>query len=103
MSSLSSVWYTRCPAPTPLSIAHQLGWIDKQFQSTGVTVRSIRDSKDPAVRQSHFTHALDFSFRQGGNIPPIWARSDGRETRVVGITTTAGMPKCRATIATAWP
>ncbi|WVT76550.1 ABC transporter substrate-binding protein (plasmid) [Sinorhizobium chiapasense] len=88
MSSLSSVWYTRCPAPTPLSIAHQLGWIDKQFQSTGVTVRSIRDSKDPAVRQSHFTHALDFSFRQGGNIPPIWARSDGRETRVVGITTT---------------
>jgi ABC-type nitrate/sulfonate/bicarbonate transport system substrate-binding protein len=88
MSSLDSVWYTRCPAPTPLSIAHQLGWIDRQFQATGVAVRSIRDSKDPAVRQSHFTHALDFSFRQGGNIPPIWARSGGRQTRVVGITTT---------------
>lgn len=88
MSSLSSVWYTRCPAPTPLSIAHQLGWVDKQFQSAGVAVRSIRDSKDPSVRQSHFTHALDYSFRQGGNIPPIWARSGGRETRVVGITTT---------------
>ncbi|WP_037088141.1 ABC transporter substrate-binding protein [Neorhizobium vignae] len=86
--SLDSVWYTRCPAPTPLSIAHQLGWIDRQFQSSGVIVRSIRDSKDPAVRQSHFTHALDYSFRQGGNIPPIWARSGGRETRVVGITTT---------------
>jgi len=88
MSSLDSVWYTRCPAPTPLSIAHQLGWIDRQFQSSGVAVRSIRDSKDTAVRQSHFTHALDFSFRQGGNIPPIWARSGGRETRVIGITTT---------------
>ncbi|MBB6219448.1 ABC transporter substrate-binding protein [Rhizobium leguminosarum] len=88
MSSLDSVWYTRCPAPTPLSIAHQLGWIDRQFQASGVSVRSIRDSKDPAVRQSHFTHALDYSFRQGGNIPPIWARSGGRETRVVGITTT---------------
>lgn len=88
MSSLSSVWYTRCPAPTPLSIAHQLGWIDRQFQASGVAVRSIRDSKDPVVRQSHFTHALDYSFRQGGNIPPIWARSGGRETRVVGITTT---------------
>jgi ABC-type nitrate/sulfonate/bicarbonate transport system substrate-binding protein len=86
--SLDSVWYTRCPAPTPLSIAHQLGWIDRQFQSAGVSVRSIRDSKDPAVRQSHFTHALDYSFRQGGNIPPIWARSGGRQTRVVGITTT---------------
>lgn len=88
MSSLDSVWYTRCPAPTPLSIAHQLGWVDRQFQASGVAVRSIRDSKDPAVRQSHFTHALDYSFRQGGNIPPIWARSGGRQTRVVGITTT---------------
>lgn len=82
------VWYTRCPAPTPLSIAHQLGWIDRRFAEAGVPVRSIRDSKDPTVRQSHFTHALDFSFRQGGNIPPIWARSGGRQTRVVGITTT---------------
>ncbi|MEK1869791.1 MAG: ABC transporter substrate-binding protein [Ensifer adhaerens] len=88
MSSLSSVWYTRCPAPTPLSISNQLGWIDRQFENAGVAVRSIRDSKDPSVRQSHFTHALDYSFRQGGNIPPIWARSGGRATRVVGITTT---------------
>ena len=83
-----SVWYTRCPAPTPLSIAYQLGWVEQQFKEAGVGVRSIRDSKDPAVRESHFTHALDFSFRQGGNIPPIWARSGGRQTRVVGITTT---------------
>jgi len=88
MSTLDSVWYTRCPAPTPLSIAHQLGWVDRQFQASGISVRSIRDSKDPAVRQSHFTHALDYSFRQGGNIPPIWARAGGRKTRVVGITTT---------------
>ena len=83
-----SVWYTRCPAPTPLSIAYQLGWVEQQFTAAGVGVRSIRDSKDPAVRESHFTHALDYSFRQGGNIPPIWTRSGGRETRVVGITTT---------------
>lgn len=83
-----SVWYTRCPAPTPLSIAYQLGWVEQSFKDAGVGVRSIRDSKDPAVRESHFTHALDFSFRQGGNIPPLWARSGGRETRVVGITTT---------------
>lgn len=83
-----SVWYTRCPAPTPLSIAYQLGWIDRYFRESGVEVASIRDSKDPAVRESHFTHALDFSFRQGGNIPPIAARAGGRQTRVVGITTT---------------
>lgn len=84
----TAVWYTRCPAPTPLSLAAQLGWIDETFAAHGIGVRSIRDSRDPAVRQSHYTHALDWSFRQGGNIPPIWARSGGRETRVVGITTT---------------
>ncbi|HWV21656.1 MAG TPA: ABC transporter substrate-binding protein [Devosia sp.] len=83
-----SVWYTRCPAPTPLSIAYQLGWVEQHFKEAGVGVRSIRDSKDPAVRESHFTHALDFSFRQGGNIPPLWARSGGRQTQVVGVTTT---------------
>ncbi len=84
----TSVWYTRCPAPTPLSLAAQLGWLDTSFGAHGIAVTSIRDSKDPAVRDSHFTHVLDWSFRQGGNIPPIWARSGGRETRVVGITTT---------------
>ena len=84
----TSVWYTRCPAPTPLSIAAQLGWVEETFKARGVAVASIRDSKDKAIRQSHFDHSLDWSFRQGGNIPPIWARSTGRQTRLVGLTTT---------------
>jgi len=88
MSTTPALWYTRCRAPTPLSLAAQLGWIDRSFGAQGVGVKSIRNSQDPDVRQSHYTHSLDWSFRQGGNIPPIWARSGGRETRVVGITTT---------------
>ena len=83
-----TVWYTRCPAPTPLSIAYQLGWIAETFQRHGISVSSIRDSRDPAVRQSHFDHRLDWSFRHGGSIPPIWARASGRETRLVGLTST---------------
>ncbi|NSZ08053.1 ABC transporter substrate-binding protein [Agrobacterium tumefaciens] len=83
-----TVWYTRCPAPTPLSIAAQLGWIEESFAGHGITVSSIRDAADPAIRQSHFDHRLDWSFRQGGNIPPIWAKSGGRQTRLVGLTRT---------------
>lgn len=83
-----TLWYTRCPAPTPLSIAVQLGWIEERFAGHGISVSSIRDSADPAVRQSHFDHRLDWSFRQGGNIPPIWAKSGGRQTRLVGLTRT---------------
>ncbi|MDR6100245.1 ABC-type nitrate/sulfonate/bicarbonate transport system substrate-binding protein [Agrobacterium larrymoorei] len=82
------LWYTRCPAPTPLSIAVQLGWIEDTFAAHGIAVSSIRDSADPAIRQSHFDHRLDWSFRQGGNIPPIWARAGGRKTRLVGLTRT---------------
>ncbi len=79
-----TVWYTRCPAPTPLSLAAQQGWLDESFGRHGITVSSIRDNPDPAVRQSHFDHRLDWSFRQGGNIPPIWARASGRDTRLIG-------------------
>lgn len=82
------LWYTQCPAPTPLSLAAQQGWLAEGFAAHGLPVKSIRQSADPAVRASHFTHALDWSFRQGGNIPPIWARAGGRDTRVLGITTT---------------
>ncbi|CVI60186.1 ABC transporter substrate-binding protein [Agrobacterium leguminum] len=83
-----TVWYTRCPAPTPLSIAAQMGWIEDSFATHGISVSSIRDAADPAIRQSHFDHRLDWSFRQGGNIPPIWAKSGGRKTRLVGLTRT---------------
>lgn len=83
-----SVWYARCPAPTPLSIAAQRGWIKAAFARHAIAVNSIRGSADPAIRQSHFDHSLDWSFRQGSNIPPIWARASGRKTRLIGLTRT---------------
>lgn len=86
--TVSSVWYTRCPVPTTLGLAVQLGWVEEAFARHGVTVRSIADAADPAVRESHFSHSLDFSFRQGGNVPPIAARAAGRATRLVGISWT---------------
>lgn len=87
-SEPAAVWYTRCPVPTTLGLAVQLGWVEEAFARHGVAMRSIADSADPKVRESHFTHHLDFSFRQGGNVPPIAARAAGRKTRLVGITWT---------------
>jgi ABC-type nitrate/sulfonate/bicarbonate transport system substrate-binding protein len=88
MSKPDTLWYTRCPVPTPLGIAAQLGWVEKEFRADGITVRTLQDEVDPKLRESHFDHKLDNSFRQGGNIPAIWARSSGRDTRVVGLTWT---------------
>lgn len=82
------LWYTRCPVPTPLGIAARLGWLEEAFRAHGVAIESIVDSRDPAVRASHFNHTLAWSFRQGGSVPPIRARAEGRATRLVGITWT---------------
>ncbi|MCW5695099.1 MAG: ABC transporter substrate-binding protein [Bauldia sp.] len=87
-NSPSSIWYTRCPVPTPLGIAVQLGWVAEAFGRDGIAVESVFDHKDPAVRKSHFDHHLAYSFRQGGNIPAIWARSRGAKSRLIGITWT---------------
>lgn len=88
MSKLDTLWYTRCPVPTPLGIAAQLGWISKEFARDDIVVRTLQEETDPRLRDSHFDHTLANSFRQGGNIPAIWARSTGRKTRVLGLTWT---------------
>lgn len=84
----SALWYTRCPVPSPLGIAAQHGWLAEAFAEIGIPVESIFDAKDRSIRESHFDHHLAWSFRQGGNIPPIWARAKGRATRLVGLTWT---------------
>lgn len=82
---LDTLWYTRCGIPTPLGIAAQLGWYEHEFTPSGIEVRSLQESNDPQQLASHFEHTLPHSFRLGGSIPPIWARSAGTDTRVIGI------------------
>jgi len=87
-NTISEIWYTRCPVPTPVGLAVQLGLLEEAFAKEGVKLNSIIDSKDRAIRSSHFDHHLSYSFRHGGNVPPIRARSEGNPTRLVGITWT---------------
>jgi len=82
------LWYTRCPVPSPLGIAARQGWLKETFARQGIAIESIIDSPDRSIRESHFDHHLAWSFRQGGNIPPLWARAKGRATRLVAITWT---------------
>lgn len=84
--ALTELWYTRCPVPTASGIAQHQRWLHGAFARQGIKLESIRASQDRAVRESHFRHSLAGSFREGGNVPPIWARSRGQDTVVVGIT-----------------
>lgn len=85
---MDTIWYTRCPVPTPLGIAVQEGWLAREFAPDGIQLKSLQDNVEAEVRESHFDHHLAHSFRQGGNIPAIWARSRGRATRVIGLSWT---------------
>lgn len=82
------LWYTRCPVPTPLGIAVQQGHVAAEFARDGLEVKSLRDDPAKEIRESHYDHKLTNSFRQGGSVPAIWAKSAGRDTRVIGLTWT---------------
>lgn len=82
---LDTLWYTRCPVPTGLGLAVQKGWLKDALDPLGTALQSIRESSQQSVRESHFDHTLRNSVRHGGNIPAIWARAQGRETRVIGL------------------
>jgi sulfonate transport system substrate-binding protein len=82
----TELWYTRCPVPTASGIAWHFGWLANEFARIGVLLQSIRASAERGVRVSHFTHTHPSQFREGGNIPPIWARGEGANICFVGIT-----------------
>lgn len=84
-TAVESIWYTRCPVPTPLGLAARQGWFEHEFGGEGVAIRTLQETQDPELRESHYDHRLPHSFRQGGNVPAIWARSRGTDTRVIGL------------------
>lgn len=88
----ASIWYSRCPVPTPFAIALKKGWLHEAFSQSSASSscdalawRSLGESRDEKIRAAHFTHAHADVFRHGGNIPPIWARAHGADTRVIGV------------------
>ena len=80
-----TLWYTRCPVPTASGIAFQREMFGELFDGTRYAVRNIREL-EKSHWDTHFDHSLDMSFREGGGSPPIWARSNGAATRLLGIT-----------------
>ncbi|WP_321857442.1 ABC transporter substrate-binding protein [Paraburkholderia tropica] len=86
--SLDKLWYTRCGVPTSFGVAMHHDWIRERLAIAGTRIESLKASPDPVVRASHFDHSLPNSVRYGGASPAIWARSTGRETRLIGLATT---------------
>jgi ABC-type nitrate/sulfonate/bicarbonate transport system substrate-binding protein len=84
-NKIDSIWYTRCPVPTPLGLAAREGWISSEFVQDGITINTLQETQDPELLESHYDHRLPHSFRQGGNVPAIWAKARGTDTKVIGL------------------
>jgi ABC-type nitrate/sulfonate/bicarbonate transport system substrate-binding protein len=84
---MADLWFTRCPVPTATGLAADQGWFDAEFAADGIAVRSLQDrASGPGLRAEHFSHELRSLIREGGNVPALWARSRGADTRLVGLT-----------------
>lgn len=81
-----TLWFTRCPVPTATGIAADQGWLAAEFAAEGIAVRSLQDVPAELAADHHYTHALPGLFREGGNVPALWARSRGERTRLIGLT-----------------
>ncbi|MBV1960356.1 MAG: ABC transporter substrate-binding protein [Immundisolibacteraceae bacterium] len=80
-----TIWYTRCPVPTASGVAFQRDMFAEEFDGSDFSVRNIKElGREKA--DSHFNHALENCFREGGSIPPLWARQGGADTVMIGLT-----------------
>lgn len=79
------IWYTRCPVPTAFELALHNGYFDEEFEGSDLKFLPLAAATDQATHHSHFTHQKANSFRHGGNIPSIFARATGADTKVIGI------------------
>lgn len=85
-----TIYYTRCPVATATGIALETGLFEAEFGSESdsgpIRFENIKSLGRDKMMQSHFDHHLDNSVREGGAIPPIWARSRGADTALLGLT-----------------
>lgn len=77
-----NIWFTRCPVANASEIAISKGWLREEFKKDGIDIHSVEKLDD---RDTHFTHDHPQFFREGGNIPPIWAKSNGIDVKLIGL------------------
>lgn len=83
MSNEKKIVLTRCPVGNATEIALQKGWLVEEFGKRQVQFNLLQElPRSEWVK--HFTQEPPLTFRDGGNIPPIWAQANGIETRVIG-------------------
>lgn len=83
----SPIHVGRGPIPTATGIAHQLGWLEREaaLDGTPLTVGGGWTAGPPRDALSDAA-APPVHLREGESTAALWERSEGRETRLIGLT-----------------
>ncbi|MGE8573105.1 MAG: ABC transporter substrate-binding protein [Acinetobacter amyesii] len=82
-----TILFTRCPIPSGVGIAYHLGSFNDNFNSSNHQYRYdlLQNICEQSVLQNHFIHEIDNLIRFGGNIPALYAKSNGADTKLIGL------------------
>lgn len=80
------LWYSHRGGATASALAARKGWLQDEFAQGGTVLRALSDADSRDIRLAHYHHGQSGLLREGGNVPAIWARSEGQSAVVVAIT-----------------
>lgn len=86
MTNPIQLWYSHRGGATATGLAVSKGWLHAEFDAGATSLRSLEDAASRDIRLSYYHHGQTGLFREGGNVPAIWARAEGQGAVVVGIT-----------------
>jgi len=85
LAKVSEIHYTICPVGNTSFIAAKKGWLQDGLKAWDVEPVRLQ-TLDPSLWKSHFDYQNPLLFREGGNIPPLWAKSNGAGVVLIGLT-----------------
>jgi len=83
--SIKEFRYTICPVGNSSYIAVNKGWVHEAAAHLGFAPFLLQ-SLPKEEWHVHYDYQDPALFREGGNIPPIWAKSNGAEVVLIGLT-----------------
>ena len=82
--SVKEFLYTICPVGNASYIAANKGFLQNGFEKLGVKPVKLQTLPETEWHV-HYDYASPVLFREGGNVPPIWSKSEGREPVLIGL------------------
>ncbi len=84
MADIKEIYYTICPVGNASYVAANRGFLKKGLEKFNVEPVKLQTlSRDKWA--AHFHYQNDRLFREGGNIPPLWAKSNGAQVVLIGL------------------